>query len=230
MKLHRIIGLSAAVGALLITQSAMAATETINFGSLSGSTINFEYQGSGHTDITFLKNNNNHDLKVTSISGFSGTDLLTGLYGDITGTFYYLDSEMSGSTSAPVHGSGQFAIHDNNNVDFTAALTWTDVYDDTTSGNMSGHVTLGSFDYSGANAQLIQLKNSVNGNIEVWFDFGHINLNSLSSGSCDNGGCDTSYTGAITATSTATPEPGSYAFLMVGLLAAFGLVRRFRTA
>jgi hypothetical protein len=240
MKPNAICVSIALAGLLLVGQSAFGATETINFVSNNGATINFNYAGSGSNagaDIAFLPNGPSaSDLHITSISGFTGSNVLTGLNGDIEGTFHFNHNDIVYgifTEQAAVTGSGSFIIHDGSGHDFTANLVFNSIYEDFSSEQMSytGGVNLSNFLYSGSNAQLLQLLNSTNGSLSVDFSFGWIlgvDLQDLSSYSVH--GYSTCFDGKLTATPAAVPEPSTYGLLMVALVGLAGTARRLKRA
>lgn len=221
-----------AAGVMLAGQLAMAAPETVNFSNVTGGSISFV--GTGSTATFTFPPTATPDLKITSIANFTTPgDLLTGLQGNIEGTFSYNTSDIktfSGGTEiATVTGSaGQFVINDGAGYDFTARILWNTI---TAQSSVSGvsstaKVSLDTFAYQGGNAQLKELYNAVTGSINASFNFNpNMDLFQLASTTCSSSApCATNFSGALTA--SATPEPSWGAFLLIGMLGVFGVARR----
>src|SRR5579871_2375915 len=223
-RLQKLFAAKLAFGLVVFTAAASA--ESLTFDSTVGSSINFQSNGTG-ASFTFpaAAATPGTDFVVDSSTGFPTN--LAGLFGDITGTFSYLNSDINnvapGIQLVTVSGTGQFILHDGVGNDFTATLVWNNLSDvGSTEGlNYTSSVNLSNFSYSGANASLLALENSSNGSVNVAFSFpapGE-SLSGLASSAC-SAGCSTSFQGTLNATTT--PEPTSMAFLLIGGLGIAG--------
>ena len=238
MKVSKSLFLFAPVAALVVLQSGWASTETFSFDSTVGSSITFAGTGTGATfNFPDAPSTPGTDLVIDASSGFGGS--LAGFLGDITGTFSFNNSDITGFPgleAVAVSGTGQFVIHDGSGNDFTATLVWDNLGEiGSVSGlNFTSDVNLSNLSYAGTNADLLALAASSNGSVNVAFSFPGpgMSLDTLGSESCAEG-CATSFQGTLSALAdppAATPEPASTSLMLVGGLGIAGLVRRFRKA
>jgi hypothetical protein len=223
----------AVLGLVTLAQCAFAAPQVINFAGVTGSSVTFSDTGSG-VNFTFPPSSSSSDIDfgITSTSGFTGLDVLSGLKGVILGTYNYLTSSITtngGVQTASVTGSGSFIIHDGSGHDFTSTLTWVDIQTSGTGGTIdaSGTVNLSNFAYSGTNTQLQQLAANPGGIVVTTFQFVSPTqtLTSLANSCPSTAPCSTSLSGSL----TAVPEPGFYGTLALGLSGlAFSIQARRR--
>lgn len=233
MRSNKVILFTTVVAALFLAQAAMALPQTVQFAAIPGTSILFVGNG---TDSTFSFPPNGvgqSDLRITSQS--SGSSLVN-LLGEITGSFNFTAASIVTAgpvETAPVNSVGvtQFIIHADQ--DFTASLAWTDIRTLGQGGflnTMAGDLNLTNFSYGGSNADLLDLLSAGSATVTANFQFipGR-DLMSLASTTCSgpSNPCSTSFSGSLSA---AVPEASMGGFLLVGVLALFGLIRRFRTA
>jgi len=234
MRFNRMMVLAGVIATLFFAQTAMALPETVNFSNAPGGSILFVGDGTSST-FSFPPNGPGaNDFKITGESNFSAPGSLIGLLGEIQGTFSFTAASIQTNGSletAPVTGTGTYIIHDGLGQDLTAVLVWDDIQTFLSFGtaNTTAQVNLSSFSYSGSNAQLMELAATGGGSVSANFQFIPTrDLKTLASTTCSGASnpCSTSFNGTL----TAAPEATQGGFLLIGLLAAFGIVRRFRTA
>jgi len=150
-------GLSLAA-ALALTSNATAVT--IDYASADMSFIKFD--GAGNFSFTPAANSFN----VTSGSA-------VGLQGDMSGSYAIgAITTIGGVSTASVTGSGTLKIHDGA-FDLTGTLTWVDIEQFGTGGTLNtvGDLNLTGITYSGANADLVALKNAGSAGDVLTFQF-----------------------------------------------------------
>ncbi len=212
-----------------------AAPLILNYGAAGIGAISFN-SISGGADFSFPPNGAAaSDFSVTTISGFSnpnsGASMLTGLLGDITGTYTYLTSQITTIgpvQTAPVSGTGMFIIHDGLGHDFTANLDFVDVDTAGVGGtiNFTGDVNLTNLSYSGTNANLLELAASPAGIVTATFQFTNaVSLTSIAT-MCTSGNCSTSFSGSL----STVPEPLYSGIVLVGGTGLVLFIQRKRSA
>ncbi len=188
----------------------------------TGSTDSFQFINAASTPtFSFVANG--------SISGAAGL-------GSISGTYTIGAVTVSGPLqTAPVSGSGVLTIDDNGSAIggnlLTANVGWIDIFTFGTAGglNAGGSVNLTSIAYSGANADLLALKNGFNNTGVATIQFGFVpakTLNDLKADTAPGGGAnvnDSTFTGDLSA---AVPEGGSTLLLLGGGLLGLLAFRR----
>jgi hypothetical protein len=203
--------LAAAFLGAVSLQTVGATPLSLGFSSIPGSLIDFDGAG----NFTF-SNSGTNDFQINNDQG--GTNSALGLFGNLSGTFA-IGVISGGGTFAPVTGTGSLIIHDGVN-DLTASVDWVDI---TTSGtgstlNSNAVANLTGITYSGTNADLLTIKNSLVASGTLSFTFNPaVSLSDLKS----NGTHATTYSGTL----TATPEPMTFSLLGAGLL-GLGLLRK----
>ena len=245
MRFYRVAVLLSMAAFLLLTQSAMAAPQTVNFSSsIPGGSISFLSTADGAT-FSFPPQPGN-DFSVTSVANFSSSVDLTGLLGDITGVFGYKTADIQNFNAGtvqvaavtPISNTGnQFVIHDGAAHDFTADLLWNTITTVAPGGgiDLSATVNLTNFQYTGSNAALQELAQSSTGSVIATFTFTPLQYNLSGLATQCGAGCSTSFSGTMSASAgggntSAVPEPQLYGFLLLGLLSIVGLGRRFLAA
>jgi len=183
------------------------------YSSAVGALINFD--GASHFSFSPV---------VANFNVTSGT--ASGLTGEVTGTYTIGTITTSGSTStAPVSGTGTFVIHDGVNI-FSATLVWVDVSQTGTGGtlNVTGAANLTAITYTGANADLLALKNAGAAANTLTFQFvPAISLADLKSGT---GAHSTSFSGTV---ASVVPDGGTtVAMLGFALLGVAGVRRTIK--
>lgn len=145
------------VGLLTLAMGVAAHAVTIGYSDTGNGTMVFN--GSG--GFGFLPTSDN--LKVTT--GTANNDL-----GEITGSYQIGTITTIGSvSSASVTGTGTFVIHDGTGHDFSATLTWANITQQNTGGNLNitGGANLSNITYTGSNADLLALTGGNNLGINV---------------------------------------------------------------
>jgi hypothetical protein len=207
------LSLILAAGMILACASKVQAV-SFDYASTVGSTVVFP----GDTTFHFAPATNN--FQVTS--GTAATFL-----GQMTGTFTIGTITTIGTTStASVSGSGTFVIHDGS-FDLTATLTWVDITQNGTGGNLNitGTVNLTGITYGGTNADLVALRNAGNGANVLSFQFvPAVDLATLRNGP---GSHSTSFSGTV----ATLPDGGTtVALLGLALTGLEGLRRGMKRA
>jgi hypothetical protein len=204
--------LALAAAAIGFVDSAKAVQ--FDYSSTPGSFIHFD----GMHHFTFTPAANNFVV---------GNGTCAGCFGEITGTFTIgtITQGPPGFFSAPVTGSGTFVIHDGMGNNLTATVTWVDIQQHGTAGNLnvSGQANLSNIMYSGTNPDLVALKNAVSGSNVLSFTFNPaVSLFQLRNGP---GSHDTSFSGTV----SSLPDGGTtVALLGIALAGIGGASRMFR--
>ena len=190
-------------GLLTLAMGMAANAVSFNYSSTVNSLITFD----GASHFSFTPSTGNFSVSTGSAAGFLG---------EITGSFT-IGTVVSGS--APVTGSGTFVIHDGANV-FSATLTWANIAQlGTINGlNTVGTANLSGITYGGSNADLLALKNAVNGLNTLSFQFGQATTVDSLKGP---GGHSTSFSGTV-----ATPDGGTTVVLLGFALAGMATLRK----
>lgn len=194
-----------ALGALALANTASAVS--FNYSSATNSTINF----AGNSTFSFTTAPGN-SFDITS--GTANT-----LQGDIGGTFTI--GAPVGNT-APVTGAGTFSIYDGLNT-LTANLVWNDITQGGAAGSLntlSASVNLSNIVYGGSNADLVALRNDMNGVTTVSFQFTTTySLNDLKTQAITN-----SFSGTVR--SVRVPDGGASIALLGMALTVLAVFRR----
>jgi hypothetical protein len=205
--------LAATILGAVSLQTVGASPLQLGFSSIVGSLITFD--GSGN--FTFV-NSGTNDFQINNDnSGNTGANTALGLFGNLSGTFAM--GTISGGNYAPITGSGTLTIHDSAAQTLTATVQWIDI---TTSGtgstlNDSGVANLSGLTYTGTDADLVTLKNSILASGTLSFTFNPaVSLSTLKSTAEA-----TTYSGTI----SAVPEPMTFSLMGAGLL-GLGLLRK----
>jgi hypothetical protein len=183
----------------------------IDYASTSGSFIHFD----GLHHFSFTPSTNNFQV---------GNGSCVGCLGEITGTFTIgtITQGPPGFFTAPVTGSGTFVIHDGLGNNLTATLTWVDIQQHGTAGNLNvtGAVNLSSITYAGTNPDLVALRNAGSASNGLSFTFNPaVSLQRLRNGP---GSHNTSFSGTI----STVPDGGMTVALLGIALAGVGGARR----
>jgi len=223
------------VGALafLVVAIFPAAADTLGFSNFKGTSLTFTGNGTpgaNFTMTTALNGIQQVGFEVTLASDPS--DL--GLFGSISGSYQYKDSQIVTSNSgltetAPVidnTGPFTFTIWDSTGGGgsaFTANIAWITIMTTLANGglNSGGTINLTNLHYTGSNSGLQSLAGNANGVVTASFTFSApTSLTELESGTHT-----TTYSGSLTA-----PDGGMTLMLLGGaLLGLESLRRRFRT-
>jgi len=216
---HKLTIAAIAAGVALSTTTSQA---SLNFAGIN----NGQFNATGDT----FQLNPISGSAITPQFDFTGADL--GLTGWITGAPWSVN--MAGLTSttvgsityqqAPVLGGGQLNIFDGVNT-LTGNVTWNQIH--IVSNGQGGiadslSVNLTGINYTGANADLLALASTPNGNLNISFQFSGSDpsLTSLFAGS---GTQSVSYSGSVSSVaSSAVPEPSTVVAGML-LLLPFGV-------
>jgi hypothetical protein len=201
---------------LLALGAALALTGTAHAVSFTYSSENnsfIVFDGASNFEFTPAVNN----FKVTSGSA-------AGALGEITGTYTIGAISVFGPVkTAPVSGVGAFTIHDGSGFDLTGTLSWVNITQNGTGGNLNtvGNVNLTGVTYGGSNADLVALKNNTTAYNTLSFSFvPAVDLENLKNGPGSN---STSFSGTVTSN---VPE-GGLSLVMLGLaLSSLAVVRR----
>ena len=209
-----IIAIMAGLALSAVTSQAQI---TLNFSSISGSSIQFN--GSADT-FQFNPAGSGYQWQIGSETG--GTGSAVGLFGGVSnGPFSYGPITTVGSTEyATVSGPlGALSINDGLGVlpkDYlTGSVNWIQVETYFGVGGLNAALTvnISGLAYSGVNADLAAFVSGQNPAMDLSFQFSpSMDLNSLSSGS---GPYVTSYTGSMS--SGSVPEPSSVTFILMGM-------------
>ena len=184
------------------------------YASTPGSFIHFD----GLHHFSFTPSTNNFQVSNGSCAG---------CLGEITGTFTIgtITQGPPGFFTAPVTGSGTFVIHDGMGNNLTATLTWVDIQQHGTAGNLNvaGVVNLTGITYAGTNPDLVALRNAGSGSNGLSFTFNPaVSLQRLRNGP---GAHNTSFSGTI----STLPDGGTtVALLGLALVGVGGVRRMFR--
>lgn len=208
--MKRWIMVLAVVAALGAGTQARADSMVLNFSSVVGAVIYFDGSGNfGFPNSTVTGPWKGYDFQIGSESG--GDDSALGLYGNISGGFAIGTIHTVGLVEyATVSGPGSLTIDDGSGHLFSATLHW-DSIESVGSGdslNFTTLLNLTNFSYSGSDADLVELANSLSGVVTASFQFtASEDLYYLASNAAS-----TSYSGSI----TTVPEPVS--ILLLGTL------------
>ncbi|MEO6667703.1 MAG: hypothetical protein ABIO65_13165, partial [Nitrospiria bacterium] len=149
------LALSVLTVALFLSVASNAMAISLNYASLTGSTVTFT--GTGDTFV-FNPESGGFDFAIGSVS--DGTGSAVGFNGRIEGTFTIgsITTLAPGYQTASVTGPGTLSIFDGT-TSLTASLDWVSIYTLNTTGgiNAGGDVNLTSISYSGTDADLLAL-------------------------------------------------------------------------
>jgi hypothetical protein len=209
----------------------------IDFSNVKSAGIAFT--GSGAFDF-FPTGTNLFNFQVTNTDGLPGTSL--GFFGELTnpagGSFQMGAVSSCGVNcqTASVSGAGGLTIYggvngsdtapDTSVPDFTAQIQWVEINQLGSGVTLNDKLVLdiSNISYSGTNADLLDLKNSVDqyGTVSFTLKQG-VNLQTLYNAS--SGPISESFSGQI----NAMPEPGFYGVLCVGLISLVAVGRRLKS-
>jgi hypothetical protein len=203
--------LTVLVAGLLSGSIAFAAPTSISFSSLGGSTIDFS--GGSNFSITggaFDQFDITNCYTNGSVTPCTDTHTV-GLDGDISGT-YTIGTPVG--ITAPVTGSGIIEIKDENGVDFTGNLTWVEIEQFGSGGQLNDQavVNVTGVSYTGTNTDLKAMAVNLAGDATLSWSFSTTEtLAQLKAG-----GVSTGYSGAY----APIPEPSFYGLLALGVVGA----------
>ncbi len=197
MKTIKLLRVVAAGILALVGQKASAITIDINSTDVGGAGPGLiRFVGTGDT-FSFINAPNGFSFAV----GMGGIDGL----GSISGTYTIGAISISGALqTASVTGSGTITIDDNGTAAggnlFTGTITWIDIFTFGTGGglNAGGAVNLTGITYSGANADLLALRNGCNNTGIAAIQFGFIPAKSLTNLTANGAVNDSIFTGDLT--------------------------------
>jgi len=170
--------------------------------------------------LSFLPSSDGSGFSFTILDGIDSV----GLNGHMSGA-WTIGSPISAGPNAwyaSVSGLGTLSIVDDDDLAFTADLSFQDIKSNGSAENLnvSGQVNLGNFHYTGANADLLALTSAGAGIETVTFQFGTgLSLPQITDGTEHK----TSFSGSI----TSVPDVGSTLSLLGMAMVATGGVRRF---
>jgi hypothetical protein len=206
--------LGVVAGLAVASASSVMAANEFDYSSLSNAAINFT--GSGHFNFTPTTS------FVTGGSSLGPNGV--GLFGGMTGTYTIgAITTISGTSTAPVTGSGGFFLTDAANVKLNGTLTFDNIIQSGTGSilNYTADVNLTGLSYAGSNPALQHLASQVS--VMDTLDFTFIPAVSLSA--LVAGGQSTSFSGSINGTTASTPDGGMTVVLLGGAFTAMGLAR-----
>jgi hypothetical protein len=221
------ISLSLKAGCIALAATVLctrADALTLNFSDVGGAQVVFD----GNTDsFSFVPLAPNAQFGITSVvDGVSaGTVNDTG---SMAGTFTLgsITSPAPGLEIASVNGAGVLTINDGTGQSLTADLTFGTISSFGTGGliNLQGSVNLTNILYSGTDPNYLAFAAANNGIEVITFQF--TSPTSLTALTADGTTTGTSFSGSLTAVSTAVPDGGATAALLGLSILGIATVRR----